>query len=127
MRTMKKLISTAAAILMAAAVFTPVQSFAHDRELTVRIAPPAARHEFVPLARRGYEWSPGFWNWNGRKHVWTKGHWERARSGYAFHAAAWEQADGAWRLNRGGWMKRDRDHDGTPDRADHHPDNRMRR
>jgi hypothetical protein len=124
---MKKIICTAAAILIATTVFAPVQSFGHDRELAVRIAPPAARHEFVPPARRGYEWAPGFWNWNGRKHVWTRGHWERARSGYAFHPAAWAPSNGAWRLNRGGWIKGDRDHDGVPDRADQHPANPIRR
>jgi hypothetical protein len=124
---MKKIISTAAAVLIAASVFTPVQSFARDHVLAVRIAPPAARHEFAPPARRGYEWAPGFWNWNGRKHVWTQGHWERARAGYAYHRAAWEQSNGTWRLNRGGWMKGDRDHDGVPNRADDHPNNPMRR
>ena len=124
---MKKIICTAAAVLIATTIFTPVQSFAHDHVLAIRIAPPAPRHEFIPAARHGYEWAPGFWNWNGRKHVWTKGHWERARAGYAFHPVAWEQANGSWRLNRGGWIKGDRDHDGVPDRVDGHPNNPMRR
>jgi hypothetical protein len=124
---MKKIICSAAAILIASTIFTPIQSFAGDHVRAVRIAPPALRHEPVPAARRGYEWAPGFWNWNGHRYTWSRGHWERAHPGYAFRATTWEQADGGWRQSRGGWMKRDRDHDGVPDRADDHPHNPMRR
>jgi hypothetical protein len=124
---MNRILSTAAALLIVSAVFTPVQSFAADHVLAIRIAPPAPRHEVVPAARHGYEWAPGFWNWSGRKFVWTKGHWERARTGHAFQAAKWEQDGSNWRLKRGGWTKADRDHDGVPNRADNHPDNPMRR
>jgi hypothetical protein len=126
---MKLIICSAAALLIASTVLVPVESFAQDHVRAVRIAPPQPRHESVPTARHGYEWAPGFWNWNGRKYVWTKGHWERARTGYAFHAPQWEQVNGGWRLNRGGWVhrERDRDHDGIPNRADNHPNNSMRR
>jgi hypothetical protein len=124
---MKKIICTAAAVLIASTIFTPIQSFAGDHVRAVRVAPPAPRHESVPSARRGYEWAPGFWNWNGHRYTWTRGHWEHARAGYAFRATTWEQGDGGWRQSRGGWMKHDRDHDGVPNRADQHPDNAMRR
>jgi hypothetical protein len=140
---MKQLFFTAAAILITITGFAPVESYARDQVLTVRFAPPAPRHEPMPVARRGFEWAPGFWNWNGRRHVWTKGHWERARTGYALHAPSWERSDGNWRMNQGGWQKisrdrdnnrsrnrdrdRDRDRDGVPNRADNHPNNSMRR
>jgi hypothetical protein len=122
------LLFTTAAILIASAA-VPVESFASDHVLAVRIAPPAPRHQVVPAARHGYEWAPGFWNWNGRKFVWTNGHWERSRRGQAFQPAKWEQDGGTWRLNRGEWVRadRDRDHDGVPNRNDNHPDNPMRR
>jgi hypothetical protein len=126
-KLMKKIICAAAAVLIASTIFTPIQSFAGDHVRAVRVAPPAPRHESVPAARRGYEWAPGFWNWNGHRYTWTRGHWEHARAGYAFRATTWEQADGGWRQSRGGWMKHDRDHDGVPNRADKHPDNAMRR
>ena len=122
---MKTMICSAAAILIATTIFTPIQSFAGDHMLAVRVAPPAPRHEAVPAARRGHEWAPGFWNWNGRNYAWTRGHWERARPGHAFRAARWEQADGGWRLNRGGWAAAGRD--GIPNRMDGHPSNPMRR
>jgi hypothetical protein len=123
---MKQLLLAAAALLIASAV-TPVASFASEHILAVRITPPAPRHQVVPAPRHGYEWAPGFWNWNGRKFVWTSGHWERARSGHAFRPATWERDGDNWRLNRGGWVEADRDHDGVPNRNDNHPDNPRRR
>jgi hypothetical protein len=30
-----------------------------------------------PPPREGYIWSPGHWEWNGRRHVWKEGHWVR--------------------------------------------------
>lgn len=33
-------------------------------------APPPARYEAVPSARRGYIWVPGYWNARGNRHVW---------------------------------------------------------
>lgn len=125
---MNRILSVTAAALIAAAAYTPVQSFAREHVLAVRVAPPEPRHEAVPAARRGYEWAPGYWNWNGRKYVWTRGQWQRARAGYAYRATTWEQVDGSWRQHRGGWERgnRDRDHDGVPNRADDHPNNPMR-
>ena len=122
---MKEIFFTVAALLLVSVAVTPVQSFAGDRLQAVRVAPPAPRHEWVPAARRGYAWAPGFWNWNGRRHVWANGHWERVRAGYAFHAPAWERADSGWRLDRGGWMKGDRG--GVPNGADEHLDKPRRR
>ena len=28
-----------------------------------------------PAPRAGYIWSPGHWEWNGRRHVWVAGRW----------------------------------------------------
>ena len=121
---MKKTIFAAAALVLASTAYViPVESFAFDRVITVRVAPPEPRHENVPAARRGYEWAPGYWDWNGRKYVWRRGHWERARHGYAFNATTWEQVDGGWRMHRGGWARHDRDGDGVPNRVDDHPNN----
>ena len=33
-------------------------------------APPPARYEAVPSARRGYIWVLGYWNARGNRHVW---------------------------------------------------------
>jgi hypothetical protein len=127
---MKRILCAAAALVLSAAAFVPVQAMAQDTLVVVRTAPPAPRHEFVPAARHGYEWAPGYWNWNGHRHVWVKGHWERARAGYVFHRPEWKQDEHGWRLDRGGWQhgelaagRGDRDRDGVPNRFDRRPDN----
>jgi hypothetical protein len=131
---MKRTLCAAAALILSAAAFTPMQAMARDTVVVVRTQPPAPRHEVVPAARRGYEWAPGYWNWNGHRHVWVKGHWERARAGYVFRRPEWKQGDHGWTLARGGWEHgeravdaHDRDHDGVPNRFDDHPNNPNRR
>jgi hypothetical protein len=126
----KTILAAVAALLIGSAAFAPVQAFARDSVVVVRTAPPAPRHESVPQARRGYEWVPGYWNWNGRRHVWTRGHWERARRGYVYHQPEWRQDGNSWRMNRGGWQRgeradgrSDRDRDGVPNRYDARPNN----
>ena len=86
-------------------------------------APPAARYEVVPSARRGYIWVPGYWNGRGSRHVWTAGHWERARKGYNYIQPNWIERDNRWRINRGGWHRGDRDGDDVPNRIDRAPNN----
>ena len=88
--------------------------------IIVREAPPPPRVEVVPAPRRGYEWAPGYWNWQGNRHVWVKGHYVKARHGYSYRPHEWVERDGRWQLHRGRW---DRDGDGIPDRRDAHPNN----
>jgi hypothetical protein len=101
---MKRIFVAAAAIAIGTAAFIPTQAFAQvDFNIVIGNAPPPVRYEVVPAPRRGYEWAPGYWNWNGRHHQWSQGHWERARPGYAYQRPEWRQAGDGWRLNRGGW------------------------
>lgn len=75
-------------------------------QVSVRIgvAPPAPMVEVAPAPRAGYVWSPGYWRWNGRRHVWIAGGWLPARPGYAYAPAHWVQGPrGGWRLVPGGW------------------------
>lgn len=116
---MKRILSISAAIILGTAAFIPAQAFARsDVNIVIGNAPPPQRHEVVPGPRRGYEWAPGYWNWNGRRHAWIPGHWERVRPGHYYRAPVWEQNGGGWRLNHGGWQRGDRDHDGVPNRVD---------
>ncbi|CAH0269426.1 hypothetical protein SRABI118_03448 [Massilia sp. Bi118] len=120
---MKRILCAAAAALISTAAFVPAQAFAKGDVLVVRTAPPAPRHEVVPHARRGFEWAPGYWNWNGHRYVWQKGHFEKVRKGYSYHRPEWRQDGNGWTLVRGGWQRGDRDGDGVPNRLDNRPNN----
>ena len=132
---MKRILTAAAAALaISSAAFLPATASAAGDVIVVHTQPPAPRNEVAPAARRGYEWAPGYWNWNGRKYVWTRGHWERVRAGYAYAHPVWSQGKDGWQLDRGGWRhgeradgRSDRDHDGVPHRVDDHPNNPNRR
>lgn len=126
---MKRILTAVAAVLISTAAFTPVQALARTEVIIVHKAPPAPKHERIPAARHGYEWAPGYWNWNGRRHVWVKGHWERVRPGHAYKPAEWRRDHNGWRLERAGWRqetRRDRDGDGVPNRHDRRPSNPYR-
>jgi hypothetical protein len=124
MFTKKLLVS---ALFVATAIGTvamPLPSVAAV-DVYVNTAPPPPRNERVPAARRGYAWSPGYWNWRGKRHVWVAGSWVRERPGYAYQPHQWVERDGRWNLERGRWNRggRDSDRDGVPDRRDSRPNN----
>lgn len=130
---MKRLLGTAAAMLISVSAYLPLQASAQvSGFVAIQTAPPPPRHEVIPVPRQGYAWAPGYWNWNGHKHVWMAGHWERARNGQIYHPAAWHQGSHGWEFDRGGWQPGagarpgDRDGDGAPNHHDDHPDNPRR-
>lgn len=123
MFTKKILVSVLFAAGMLGAATTPLPSMAAV-DVYSRTAPPSPREERVPAARRGYVWAPGYWNWQGKKHVWVKGSYVHERRGYTYRPHEWVERDGRWQLKRGGW---DRDGDGIPNDRDRHPDNPNRR
>lgn len=95
-------------------------------EIYFNAAPPAPRFERVPAARRGYVWSPGYWNARNNRHVWKAGHWERERKGFYRSNPAWTQRGDRWQLEPGRWNRGDRDRDGVPNSRDRAPDNPYR-
>ncbi|CDG82727.1 YXWGXW repeat-containing protein [Janthinobacterium agaricidamnosum] len=140
------LLCGAAAIVLGSAALMPTQAMAQaGLSIVINTAPPPPRYEVMPAPRRGYEWAPGYWNWNGHRHVWMAGHWERLHPGQHYARPEWQQTHGGWRFNRGGWQadprpgpppgmgrgnhgpRGDRDHDGVPNRYDDHPNNPNRR
>lgn len=101
---MKTNFYAAAMLAISAAAFMPTQSMAQvDVSVVIRNAPPPAKFESVPQARRGYVWAPGYWNWDGRRHVWSAGEWQQERRGGHYRPAEWVRDNDGWRLNRGGW------------------------
>jgi hypothetical protein len=119
----KVLVSALFAAGMIGAAATPLPSLA-AAVVYVNVGPPPDRHERIPEARRGYIWSPGYWDWRGNKHVWVKGSSVRERNGYAYQPQRWVERDGRWNLERSRWNqagRRDSDRDGIPDRRDPTP------
>jgi hypothetical protein len=58
--------------------------------IIVTPAPPPLPQEAIPAAREGYVWSPGYWNYDGARHVWVDGHFVESPPGMAYGAATWE-------------------------------------
>ena len=90
--------------LAGAATFAPSTAQA---QVVVDVEPPGPREEVVPVAPyEGAVWAPGYWNWEGRRHVWVGGHYEHGRPGYAWRRHEWRHEGGHWRMHEGGWERR---------------------
>ena len=108
MTTVSKLLrTTAAAVLLAAAVGVMPACAATSGRLYVRIGPPAPIVEVraVPPGP-GVIWVPGYYRWDGRGYIWMAGTWQRpprARArwvpGHWVHNRrhGWYFVEGRWR------------------------------
>ena len=102
---MKRTLTLATLITLGAAAWMPLPSMAETSfSLVINSAPPPPRFENAPAPRRGYVWAPGYWNWDGGRHVWLAGHWEAARDGYQYQSGEWIRDGGGYRLRAGGWQ-----------------------
>jgi len=95
--------------------------------IAVREAPPPLRAEVMPAPRAGHVWVPGYWAWQGHRHVWHRGTWVRARPGFVYSSPSWTQRDGRWEFREGRWARGDRDGDGVPNAVDRRPNDPTRR
>ena len=115
--------------LAAVAVFTAASAgfsapvLSAPVSVDIRIAPPAPRHEVVPVARSGYTWAPGYWDYRHNRYQWVAGHWVRERPGYHYNAPQWVQRGDRWTRTEGRWERGHREPqggwyfpDGTPGR-----------
>ncbi len=97
-----KLLCTAS--LLACATLAALPAYAQtELSIVISNAPPPLRYESLPAARPGYVWAPGYWRWNGHRHLWRSGHWERLHRGAQYYAPAWREERGSWRFEPGGW------------------------
>ena len=71
--------------------------------INLGVAPPEPRYELVPAPRAGYAWAPGFWQWDGQRHVWAQGHWIAVRPGFFWVADRWNARDGRHFYEPGHW------------------------
>ena len=118
MRSRKALIAILLAAGMVGSAAIPVSSMAAV-DVQLNFGPPPPRYEAVPPPRSGYVWAPGYWGWDGHRHIWHTGHWERARPGYAYRQPHWVEHNGRWTYQASRW---DRDGDGIANRRDPTPD-----
>ena len=116
---MKRTLALAALLALGSAAVAPLPAIAQPNvSVIIGAAPPPPRFERVPVARRGYVWSQGHWEFNGRRHYWVPGVWLVERPGYVYSAPVWYEDHGRWQMRPAAWSRggRDRDHDGIPDR-----------
>lgn len=99
---MAVLLSTSAASAMLTAPLAQAQIHS-SVDIRIGTPPPQPRYERMPPPRHGYVWAPGYWAWDGYRHVWVGGHWERVRRGYRYAPPGWHQDPGGWRFDHGGW------------------------
>jgi hypothetical protein len=92
-------------LALGAGLMTPLAQVQAATYVGVQIGqPPPPRYEIVPPSRAGYVWAPGYWRWNGRRHVWVGGSWMRARPGYRYVPPRWERGPrGDWRMRPYRW------------------------
>jgi hypothetical protein len=58
----------------------------------IGVPSPPLRVEHVPPLRHGYVWAPGYWRWDGHRHVRMAGPWITGHPGYRWVPQQWEPA-----------------------------------
>jgi WXXGXW repeat (2 copies) len=69
----------------------------------ISIAPPAPQYEVVPILQPGYVWAPGYWGWNGDRHIWVRGRTIMQREGYSWAPDRWDQRNNNYYRTAGHW------------------------
>ena len=88
-------------LLAIGAAMAPAASQA--AEVIIGVAPPPVRVEVAPRVRVGYVWSPGYWRWNGNRHIWVAGYWVHERPGWRWTSAHWVANGPHWHYVPGYW------------------------
>lgn len=68
--------------------------------------PPPAEpvYEVTPGERPGYYYAPGYWRWDGKRHIWTPSRWIVDRPGYSWVPDGWEKHGTKWHFAKGYWI-----------------------
>jgi hypothetical protein len=103
MLSRRSLVSALALPLVAAALCAGNSLPARAALIEIEVAPPALRIETVPPPRVGFVWVPGYWRWEGHRHVWEEGRWIKERRGRHWVPARWVPAGGHYRFEEGHW------------------------
>jgi WXXGXW repeat (2 copies) len=73
--------------------------------IDIEIAPPAPRVVVVPPPRPGFVWAPGYYRWDGHRHVWVDGHFIRERRGSHWVPEHWDEHHGRYHFEPGHWER----------------------
>lgn len=101
--THKLALLAALGIASAGAAYAPTAAAGVVVDVGIDVAPPAPQYEVIPPPRAGFVWAPGYWRWEGHRHVWVGGNWMSVRPGYVYHQAHWERHHDGWHLREGSW------------------------
>jgi len=78
---------------------------------SLRLAREGAGHQ--PLIRigtspprPGFVWAPGYYRWDGHRHVWVDGHFMRERRGSHWVPEHWDERHGRYHFEPGHWEHR---------------------
>src|ERR1700743_98151 len=67
----------------------------------IEVAPPAPRVVEAPPPRPGFVYAPGYWRWDGHRHVWVDGHFIRERHGSHWVPEHWDERHGRYHFEPG--------------------------
>lgn len=73
--------------------------------ININLAPPQPQYEAVPALPPGQVWAPGYWAWNGDRHIWVRGRTIASREGYRWAPDRWEQRGDGYYRNPGYWVR----------------------
>ncbi len=90
-------------LLLTASVFA-APAYA-QLSVNINLAPPAPQYEVVPTIQPGYVWAPGYWGWNGDRHIWVRGRTIVQREGFLWAPDRWEQRDRTFFRTAGHWER----------------------
>jgi len=93
--------------LLLAAVLAGAAAVPAVAQVTINIgvAPPPAQYEAVPALGPNQTWAPGYWAWNGDRHVWVRGRAIGKRDGYRWAPDNWVQSGNGYTRQPGYWVR----------------------
>ena len=108
--SMRKALLYASIALCPVAMPAAAQVYVSPPRVTINLPmpPPPPHIEVVPGPRSGYVWAPGYWGWQGERHVWVPGRHIEARGGHHWVADSWQAREGRHHFAPGRWEQEDK-------------------